>query len=302
MKKNQHLSWNDYLFENRNKAYGAYVLRTGEGENLLKSLLIGLSIIGVLVAIFSFTNKNNETIVEDEMPIPTVHHFKKIVDEKPPLPEKPATPKVIPAATTPDKTDSQITPNPTEKPDVEQPLTINRDLGKVTMPNIGTVGSEGTIKSGGEVNGTVNTSDGTTDAPSAPAPEKIFTVRDVTKMAVFPGCENAGKTKKDLEQCMAMKLQEELGIQLDDFGETAAANNIGIAKAKLHFVVDKSGKIVDVKALNGGNEKFSKEAQEALKRISDRLSKRGKYLQPAELSDGTVVNMNFTIPVQFQLQ
>src|SRR5690554_6387189 len=57
MRKNQKTNWNDFLFENRNKAYGAYQIRNDENWNLLKSTLIGLSIMGLFVAIFSFTDK-----------------------------------------------------------------------------------------------------------------------------------------------------------------------------------------------------------------------------------------------------
>jgi|SRR5690606_27281229 len=302
MKKNQQLSWNDYLFENRNKAYGAYALRTGESQNLLKSLLIGLFFVGILLAVFSFTTKNNEIIVDD--PVISCPYIIDFIEEpNPPTePSKPIQNDVAPATTTENKED--VMPEPTEKPSVETPPTINRDLGKMTMPEIGNNNGEGSIKSGSNNMGISNDNEGKDNINNnvVPAPEKIFNARDVSKMAVFPGCEKAGNTKKALQDCMAAKLQEELGVQLSDFGETASRNNYEKVSARLNFVVDKSGRIINVRTLTGGNEEFSKEAQQALNRISERLMRKGKYLKPAQLNDGTNVNLNFTIPVQFELQ
>lgn len=301
MKKNQQLSWDDYLFENRNKAYGAYVLRTGEGENLLKSLMVTVFFIGILVAVFSFTTKNNEIIADAEPPI-IIHKIDKLVDPSTPEPPKSVAPKVIPVATV-DKEKSDFIPQPKEKPIVETPMSEQKDIGKLVMPNVGKPAGDGSIKSNGN-QGTSGEGEDTGNKQPEIKPEvnKTFNARDVSKMAVFPGCENAGTTKKALQDCMAEKLQNELGIQLSDFGEIANRNNIGQANAKIYFVVDKQGKIIEVKALNGGNQEFSKEAQQAMKRISDRLVKKGKYLKPAELEDGTKVNMTFTIPVQYLIQ
>src|SRR5690606_12446918 len=158
-----------------------------------------------------------------------------IVEEKPPVPEKPAAPKVIPAATTPDETDSNIIPNPTEKPDVDQPLTINRDLGKITMPDV-TEAGDGSIKSTGSTAGTSEGGEGTDGTNNVTAPAKILSPRDVSKMAAFPGCEKADTTKKALQDCMASKLQEELGIQLNDFGETVVKINLEKVNARLHLI------------------------------------------------------------------
>lgn len=302
MKKNQQLSWNDYLFENRHKAYGAYVLRTGEGNNLLKSLLLVIFIVGVLVTVLSFTSKNS--IVSEPIPTPTVHDFYDFPDEViPPKKDKPIAKKVIPAATV-DKKDSDVIPDPRENPEVEKPLTQQNDIGKLVMPDInGNAEGEGSIKSTGNTGISGTGDEGGTKQPETPeADDKIYMPRLVSKMAVFPGCENAGTTKKALQDCMAEKLSNELGIQLNDFGTIASRNNINQAQTKLNFIVDKSGKIVEVKAVSAGDQTFSKEAQDALKRISERLAKKGKYLKPAELDDGTKVNMSFTIPVQFQAQ
>lgn len=300
MKKNQQLSWDDYLFENRHKAYGAYVLRTEEGMNLLKSLMVVVFFVGILVAVFSFT-KNAETIVE-ENPTPTIFDFTEIIEPVSPHKPEPVAPKVIPAATV-DKDKSDVTPEPTEQPEVETPMSEQKDIGKLVMPDVnGNPDGDGSIKSTGNVGSSGTGEDTGTKQPETPKTnDNVYSPRLVTKMAVFPGCENVGTSKKALQDCMSEKLSSELGIQLSDFGEIAGRNNINMAQTTLNFIVDKSGKIIEVKAVNNGNQTFSDEAQKALKRISERLVKKGKYLKPAELEDGTKVNMVFTIPVQFQI-
>ena len=40
--------FNEVLFENRNKNYGAYVLRNEEGSILMKSLFIGIAFFGAI--------------------------------------------------------------------------------------------------------------------------------------------------------------------------------------------------------------------------------------------------------------
>lgn len=300
MKKNQQLSWNDYLFENRHKAYGAYELRTEEGNNLLKSLLLVGFFVGILVTVLSFTSK--DTIEEGTTtycPIDVNVDFTEEIE--PPVSPPSVTPKVIPTATVENK-DSDIIPEPKEKPEVEKPLTEQKDIGKLVMPEVGNAGNEGIIKSTGNIgNSGTGENTGTKEPEVIKEVKSTFSPREVTKMAVFPGCEKVGNSKKALQDCMAEKLSGELGIQLDGFGELAKKENIHQASAKLNFIVDKSGKIIEVKAMNGGNQAFGKEAQQALKRISDRLVKKGKYLEPAELDDGSKVNMSFTIPVQFNL-
>lgn len=307
MSKIRHLSWDDYLFQNRHKAYGAYALRMGEGWNLLKSLLIGVSIIGILVIIFSFTSHEEEaTTITCEFGVDV---NLKVIDDQPPR-EKPVLPeakKVIPPAKTDEKLDSDIMPEPTVNPAVETPINKNDNIGKTEVDD-GEETSEGMgasqVGNTTEGNATSGTDEGTAPVvPETPAqPEKIFQPRDVSKMAIFPGCEKATKSKESLQTCMAKQLNRELGTQMDNFAAIADRYNIDMATTKLQFIVDSKGKIVQVKTIGGNNQHFSREAQEAMNRIANRLIQKGKYIQPAEMSDGSKVNMSFTLPVQYMVQ
>lgn len=303
MRDKKFTSWDDYLFENRHKSYGAYQLRTGEGKNLLKSLLITLSFCGVLILIWSFTI-NREEIKPDDL---SKGHIVTILPDdvvEPPRikPVVPSSEKPLPPETTTEKVDSDIIPDPTDNPPVESPFNKQDKIGKI----------EGDEDSGNHSNVTppVNNTEGTgtgisegadsDEGASQPSDERIYTPRDVSAFAVYPGCEKFAQNKEKLIGCMSRELQNELSIQMQDFETIARRYRIDQAAVKLQFVVDKSGKIVDVKPQSTTNKEFSKEAKEALERIAKRLVQKGKYLKPAELDDGSQVNMSFVIPVQFK--
>jgi len=295
MNVQKHPQWDDVLFENRNKAYGAYDLRKNEAFNLMKSLFAGIFFIGIALATLSFTAKN-ETKTDVPPPAPTIVDLSDLRDQ-PSKPNKPATiPKAASAPITPD---DDRTPEPTDKPEIEKTMKDNVDLGKMVVLDGNKGDDNGSIIPAGTIgsdSGTDEPGDGENTATNS---NTVFYARDVAYMAVFPGCEKFSKDKFKSQDCMAKKLQGELGIQLDDFREIANTNNIGQATAKLQFVVDKSGKIAQVRTMNGGNAKLSQEAQKAMERISEKFIQKGKFIRPAKLDDGTPVNMVFTIPVKF---
>ena len=297
MKSEKNISWNDLLFKNRNKAYGAYDLRKNEAFNLLKSLFTGLFFIGTLVFILSFTVKKNEVTEEPLKKLTIVNVIPIHEKVKPEKPDIVAPPKV--AIKKDDVISKDIIPNPTDQPETEHPVKDNRDLGTIIMPDSGTAGA-----SDGIVSNNAGNPDGSEDGikkPEKPKAEITFKARDVTFMAIYPGCEKAGNDKTALQDCMSKNLNKELSNQLNDFSEFAVANNINEANAKLLFVVDKSGRIVQVEAIKGGNKDLSAESKKALERISEKLIRKGKYIEPAKLNDGTEVNIQLSIPIKFKI-
>src|SRR5690606_11436994 len=82
-----------------------------------------------------------------------------------------------------------------------------------------------------------------------PAPVGNFTAREVSDMAIFPGCEKFKGDKAKLTNCLYQKLNQELGDQLSDFAETLASRGESQAVAKLQFVIDKNGNIIQVKPM-----------------------------------------------------
>lgn len=294
--KNDRQTWEDFLFENRNKAYGAYELRTTAGYNLLKSLLVVIFMIGVAIMAFSKISKG-EPIV-DKGNIPPIIILDNLDDFKPPKPPEKVEIAVKPQITIKDKSGTDIVPNPISNPDTESPLANQVDLGIAEGPE-----NSGDLNDIGAYNPTTNQANGNTENNtnsqlSTSETPKTMNPRQVTKMAVFPGCENS-KNNDELNNCMASKLSEELQFQLKDFEEVAYQNGITDASARLSFVVDRNGRIVQIQAVKTGNKELSAEAQKALNRVSQKLIKKGKFIKPAEANDGTPVNLIFNLPIKY---
>ena len=303
MRKNQKTNWNDFLFENRNKAYGAYQIRNDENRNLLKSTLIGLSIMGLFVAIFSFTDKT-VTQEDEKTTDPIVHVLEKLKDEiKEEKPPKFVKPEINPPTAIKKKNldESEYTPDPKDQPKVETKVVENQNLN--TSDGEGNEGDATTSNQGTHNFGsTTGVDDGEADAPSAPVVNnKVYNVREVSKVAVFPGCESSNYDEKALLNCMSKELQLQLSDYLRDFSEIAYRYNINLAQTRLNFVVDKSGRITQIRTTQGNSPEFDKEAQKALDKLSKKLIKNNIYIKAAELDDGSKVNMNFSLPIQFLL-
>jgi len=295
MKTKRHNSLNEIVFENKNKAYGAYHNRITAGFDLMKSLFITIFAIGILAIVLSFTIKNEEPeIIEDEgvtvIIDPTVTN--------PPEKEKPAVvkqkPEVKPKTIQSDKT-NQL-PAPKANPPVQTEVLDHDDLSTPVSPEGNPEGTDVTMTPNHNENSTTENGNAEENTEGT---RTVYKVREVTQMAVFPGCEKFTGNNGKLQNCLAEQLQKELSSQLSDFEVVANRQGIHEAVAKVQFIIDKSGKIIEIKTLNGGNKELSEDSREALERISKRMIQKGKYIEPAKFKDGTPVNLMFTIPVKF---
>jgi len=128
---------------------------------------------------------------------------------------------------------------------------------------------------------------------------KNFTAKEVSHMAVFPGCERIDiNNNKDLQSCLGKELNILLSEKLEKFADIMDQKGLTSAVAKLQFVIDKEGKIVQVKAMSGGNQELGIESVKAMNDIAGKIKK----IQPAVLEDGTPVNLVFQLPVRFVLR
>lgn len=304
MEKRKHNSLDDIVFENKNKAYGAYYNRLTAGFDLMKSLFITVFGVGIMALVLSFTVKEEAEIISCEFGveanlIPIIKIPETIEKEKTSPAPKDKTVKTIKS----DKTD--IIPTPKDDVEKQTEMTDNQDISKVIHGDENIDGDENTGSKtpqlGGDDNGKGKGGDDENGKGESPAqPEKtVYTAREVSQMAIFPGCEKFAGKKDKLQTCLSEQLQKELGEQLIEFNELAHRQGINEAAARVQFIIDKSGKIVQVKTLSGGNVQLSKESKEALERISKRFIQKGKYIEPAKFEDGTPVNLTFTIPVKF---
>lgn len=126
-----------------------------------------------------------------------------------------------------------------------------------------------------------------------------FTAREVGYMAVFPGCESIDeKDKVNLQKCFSAKLSELLQKELKDFHKEMEKNGYFKAHTIVQFVADKHGKIIQIKALNGGNEDLAIASEKAFNRIASKIKK----IKPAALADGSPVNLVFQLPIRYQVE
>lgn len=134
--------------------------------------------------------------------------------------------------------------------------------------------------------------------PPPPTSADVFTAREVAKMVVFPGCESQEGNKLELQKCFGGKLSELLAKELGDRVDDYALLGYESIQLKVYFVVSKEGKMTSLKlyettepvAVLVGNEVLV-----AMQNIAD----QSQQIKPAELSDGSKVNMSFTLPVNF---
>ena len=121
----------------------------------------------------------------------------------------------------------------------------------------------------------------------------VYTARQVTKMAVFPGCEKF-TSNIDLRDCFTEKLTKQLSKDLDPQIEFFLGFRTNAIVAKLEFVVSKQGKLIEVKSIVGGNSQLGNKAVESLVNYSKRLT-----IQPAILENNEPVNLIFQLPIKY---
>ncbi|GAA4916472.1 energy transducer TonB [Mucilaginibacter defluvii] len=269
--------WLDVVFENRNKSYGAYQLRKSNGANMLKSLLITFSAVGLGIIIYSFTHK--VAIVEPPLISPNEREIPvEIKNLLPPKEEEKvfeATPKTeLPKAvakaakvktkaipnrvvrdelvkTDPPKTSDEGAIGPTNQ---DGPATeINIPAGTTT----GTPGGSGT--GGGDATGDeVHTSIGLSSLPEP-----------------YDGMEGWNKY-------LSRNLR---------YPVIAAENGLS-GKVFISFIIEKDGTLTDIKVERGAGNGFDEEAL--------RVLKKAKAWKPGT-QNGRPVRVRYTIPISFTI-
>jgi len=295
MSQKEFKTLDDIVFENRNKEYGAYDLRTSERSTLTKAFMFGVLVVVLIVGgIVSYnTVFARKDKVETVVDIDLTNIDEPIIDE--PEPEEPE-PEPEPPKPEPEVAQIKaVMPEPAKEAKVEETIPEQKEMENKAIS---------TVTKDGEESKTIKVE--TKPEPVKPAGNgnatRTFNAREVSDMAVFPGCEKLKGDKKKLEKCLSDKISNELSSYLTDVTDELSRRGETRAVARLQFVIDKSGKITQVKALPGGNADLGRESKSAIERIATKFVSSGKKIQPAKLDDGTEVSMNFVIPVTFQAE
>jgi|GEM_PF-4557764 len=123
-----------------------------------------------------------------------------------------------------------------------------------------------------------------------------YSIIEISKVAVFPGCEEFENEKNKLQICLVKELNEKMEKQLSDFKDYMKEAEIYRMSTKIQFVIDQDGRIVQIKNIDKNN-RLGTEAVKALERISYDMITNGEIIKPAELVNGIKVKLVYTLPV-----
>ena len=259
----------DIIFDNRNKAYGAYSLRKFYNNRLYKALGITFSFAAVLFA-FSFVGKEKPIIAPyitgpvvlspppiDKTPIP----------EKPKettAPPKPATPKIL-LPTQAFKNKFEIAPD-------DKAHTINDLKDDIQIGSTDTKGDPAAplVVTPKALEGPTSTGH---PEPAAPAIDKVTPSGFAEVMPLYPG--GMAELRKFLEKNLRNPQDIEEG------------ENVVV---KIRFIVGYDGTLKGFETIQDGGVAFNNEVIRVLKKMPQWIPGKTK---------GENVSVYFTIPVNF---
>lgn len=267
---NYDLSLDEIVFENRNKEYGAYDLRTTYSKMLTKSFLIGtvffllLAVSPLIYLKIQQMNAREKTEVDanlvnilEEEPI-----IEQPKDEEPP----PPPPKVEEEK---QEVIQNVVPEPKRVPKIETPPPpITQQLETTT----GLQNQEG-VKTPAYTPPPPPPSTGkSTTAEVKPVTNEVY--ESVDQAAEFQGGINAFRTK------------------FQNSFDSGSLEGEGTLKTEITFVVEKDGTLTQVKA-SGPNSDFNREAEATVKGIKTKWTPGKVNGQPVRSRFRFPVTMNF---------
>ena len=265
----------EIVFENRNKAYGAYDLRTSYRSMLTKAFILG-TVLFCIAAITPFvimkikqmqakeTTEVNANLIEI---LPEQEQIIEQPKDEPPPPPPP--PKEEPKQ----EVIQNVVPEPVKAPKVETPPPPISEQLKTTT---GVVAQEG-VKTPAYA-----------PPPPPPGPTKSTTVEvkpqvsatqvytEVEQLAEFPGGINKFRSS----------------VQ-NNFDTGVMDGDEGVVKTTITFVVERDGSITDIKA-EGPNKGFNSEAIRTVKSVKNKWS-------PAKIN-GQAVRYRYRLPLTMQFE
>ncbi len=256
----------DILFDNRNKAYGAYNLRKFYDNRLMKSLGVMLGVVVVLSA-FTFIPKKNA----EEISVTPDVILGEIPDAKNPVKKKEIVKQIVKPAVLNQK---KFLNNPLIVPDKSKAATFS------TIKPGDVIGNTNiTAPDGGEGPAIIQPS-GSGDGGLIVTPEPVKPATDISTpiyspeiMPAYPGGMEALRKflQKNLTNPKEMEEGEEVSV-------------------KVKFVVDYDGNLKSFVTVQDGGEEFNKEVIRVLNKMPDWI--------PGQ-SNGQNVSVYYTIPVKF---
>ena len=255
----------DILFEGRNKEYGAYELRKTYNKRITRALLtmIGIFIVFFLTSLLANDNdKNKNKIVVQDVQLEDI---KKQEEKKPEPPPPPPPPKQEP----PKVEIAKFTPPQIVKDEQVKPEDEIKEVEKLEDTKIGVINQEG-IKDEGLVAPPVeDKGTGVVEAPKKVEEDydKVFT--KVEKEAKFPG--GLDGWKRYLERNLNANVAADDGAPIGNYS------------VKVQFIVDKTGNISNVQAVD------KPKACPSCGPEAEKVIKRGPKWEPAVQNGRNVI-------------
>lgn len=266
-------NWTDLVFEDRNKAYGAYQLRQENPRTSLLAFIVGIAFIFTLIGswllLSSFGKHPDAAILDDGGTIIKLSDFNIPKNEEPeekkavlPL-KKEQTAKEI------DKKDlKNITlVKPDDNPDA---IKTNKEL-KENPSDTKTDATSTTTGTTVTTTGTTGTSTATTTKSGTN--EGTKTASELDRLPEYPGG--------------IKKFYEYVGNSIE---KSEIENNVSSVSVIMSFVIEKDGSMTDIKVLRSSDKALEREAIRVLKALKIKWA-------PGYL-DGDKVRTLYTLPIK----
>lgn len=262
----------EIVFSNRNKAYGAYVLRNEYSNQLTKALFIGTAFIAsVSVIPLIISTLKSDSIITD-LPTSGAVILKNV--------DQPDKPKPTPTSPVQQNIKTVEKPEYTPVRDVkkEKPLLTKKDFEGAAIGTETKPGEETTI----------------TVAPPAtiPGPPTVAPYNPPTPQPA----EDSNKLINQNEADVAADFKGGINVfrqKVAQGFDTESLQDTGMVSAVITFIVEKDGSISNLK-VNGSNADFNSEAERAVKAIKTKWT-------PAQLK-GKSVRSSFRMPISMRIE
>lgn len=276
---NGELTLDEIVFNNRNKAYGAYNLRKTYPRILTKAFVVGTTLFCILAITPFILTKIKEIIPKEKTEVKAelidlTQPEEEIIEEieekpeevAPPPKEEPIQQEVI----------QNVVPEPKKEPQVETPPPTITEQKTTTT---GLVNQEGEKV-------TSYTPPPPPMPPSTGNKAATVEVKKVSTTEVYDKVEQEAEFTGGGIPGFRRKVAEEFDSSVMDGDE-------GTLKAEITFVVERDGSITQVKA-TGSNADFNREAERTIKSI------RTKW-KPAKV-DGQPVRSRYRLPLTMNFE
>lgn len=132
------------------------------------------------------------------------------------------------------------------------------------------------------------------------AQDKIYTIDNVDKMVIYPGCEN-NQDNEQLKNCFNKKIQLDIVNLLKDsklIDQYVDKENITFT-SNAKFEINSEGKIVNLSVK--GDQELNDFISKAFQDLNENFISKNQYISPAQNKNGQKVTMEYQLPVRLAI-